>query len=480
MSFLRPQFVVCLFALLSVCGFSASAQETHKQLQQELGALKVKVDALTAQMERLAQNPQATHLKKIEFLPVSEEPVESTNPTGGIDAAEFERIKSKAEALEDQFENQGLKGLKINGAIDPVMVMNRRQNSASFSFLNSFSASDPSSAYAYDNSFFGLGLLDFQKETRDSGKYRLTLAFGKSAASVNSPNALLHEASASIPLSDLQTRLLVGQIPDFSGYEPFFSHLQPLISHNLLFDFTAPAFYTGAGIEILRDKWLIKAFVGNMNYARYKAGDSTPTLAVRVDYAKGEFKGFGFSAQNGRIGSSHIGMFEIDSYYSRGDVSMQSQFSAGRQDMAAYNGKTGQWTGFSALLGYRFIPRYQLTLRADIINNKTNGGGLLGATGASCYNQAGHVVQAGLDCRNGFGPGMTFASNSNQWIVADSNQGVNRQALTVGVSYLINPSVTFKVEYRLDRASAPVFIDLRDSSFKASNNVFLSSIVATF
>jgi outer membrane murein-binding lipoprotein Lpp len=464
---LRTHLVLC-FCFLSL---SVQAQESVQTLSHELQTLKSKIDQLTEDIARLKAAPQ---MQKIEFPPAANQDNTSA------EAAEFDRIKAKAEALEDQFENQGLKGLKISGAVDPVFVVNRLQKNAGFSFLNGFSGSDSAGVYAYDNSFFGLGLLDFQKETRDSTKFRLTMAFGKSAGSLNNGNALLHEATASIPLSDLQTRLLVGQIPDFSGYEPFFSHMQPLISHNLLFDFAAPAFYTGAGIEILRDKWLTKAIVGNMNYARYKAGDSTPTVAVRVDYAKGEFKGFGFSAQNGRIGGSRFAMFEIDSYYIRGDVTLQSELATGRQDMAAYNGKTANWTGLSALLGYRFMPRYQLTIRGDAIKNSDNGGGILGSTGAACHSQDGAIVQARLDCRNGFGPGMVQTIAAGQWGVANPNQGVNRRALTVGLSYLLNPSVTLKTEYRLDSASAPAFIDLSNNSFKSNSHTFLTSVVATF
>ena len=51
----------------------------------------------------------------------------------------------------------------------------------------------------------------------------------------------MHEASVSVPLTDLQTRFIAGQIPDWTGYE---ITLQPrcnkLITHNLLFDFMAP------------------------------------------------------------------------------------------------------------------------------------------------------------------------------------------------------------------------------------------------
>jgi hypothetical protein len=419
--------------------FAAYAQESNKQLQQEIHLLKSKVEILAQKLEASQTNAKEE---------------------AQVELAEFERIKNKTESLEDQFESQGIKGLKISGALDPVFVANQRQNSVSFSFLNNFNANDPSSAY--------------------STKYRLTLAFGKSAGSVNNASALLHEASVSIPLSDLQTRLLVGQIPDFSGYEPFFSHQQPLISHNLLFDFAAPAFYTGAGVEILRDKWLTKAIVGNMNYARYKSGDRIPTLALRVDYAKGEFKGFGFSTQNGKIGNSRFNLFEVDTYYIRGDLTLQSELATGKQERAAFNGQSAHWTGASALLGYRFIPRYQFTLRADAVRNSSNGGGILGSAGTNCYSATGTLIQAGLDCRNGFGPGMVQDTSTGLWSPGNAASGANRQALSLGLSYLMNSSVTFKTEYRLDRASAAVFLDAQSGNFKTNNKLFLTSIVATF
>ena len=45
----------------------------------------------------------------------------------------------------------------------------------------------------------------------------------------------------SVPLTDLQTRFIAGQIPDWSGYEYYLqSTLNKLITHNLLFDFTLP------------------------------------------------------------------------------------------------------------------------------------------------------------------------------------------------------------------------------------------------
>ena len=51
---------------------------------------------------------------------------------------------------------------------------------------------------------------------------------------------IVQEASVSVPLTDLQTRFIAGQIPDWSGYEYLQPTLNKLITHNLLFDFTLP------------------------------------------------------------------------------------------------------------------------------------------------------------------------------------------------------------------------------------------------
>lgn len=461
-----------IIAGLFLCMSGIASSQTIEALQKEINALKITLTDLTNLVKK---NAEANEAKQ--DAPAQGELVFKDVK---FDPEDFERIKAKAEGLEDLLETQGLKGLKFSGAFDPTFVSNRRQNAASFAFLNHFDGRDRASAYAYDNSFFGLGLLDIQKETQNNTKFRLTLAPGKSAGSITNLSSIVHEASVSIPMSDLQTRFIAGQMPDFSGYEPFFSHQQPLISHNMLFDFTAPAFYAGAGVELLRGKWLSKALITNMNYSRYGTGNKTPAIAYRVDYAKGEFKGFGFSGQKGQFDGNQFSLFETDGYYIRGDLTLQGEIASGSQDKAAFNGGKAKWTGVSGLLGYRFMPRFQFTVRADAINNQANGGGLLGSSGISCANAAGAFVQVGLDCRNGFGPGMTLDPVTKQWGIGNPNQGTNRQAISTGISYLIGPSLTLKAEYRVDRASAAVFIDMKDGSFKTTNTLLLTSLVATF
>ncbi len=90
------------------------------------------------------------------------------------------------------------------------------------------------------------------KETDSGTRCKLTLSPNRSAGSVadTDSRSIVQEASMSVPLTDLQTRLIVGQVPDWSGYEYQQPTLNPFITHNLLFDFTLPTTYTGAGIDI--------------------------------------------------------------------------------------------------------------------------------------------------------------------------------------------------------------------------------------
>ena len=74
---------------------------------------------------------------------------------------------------------------------------------------------------------------------------------------------MVHEATISVPLSDLQTRFIAGHMPDWSGYEYLQPTLNKLITHNLLFDFTLPTSYTGAGLDITRGKWWYRGMLGN-------------------------------------------------------------------------------------------------------------------------------------------------------------------------------------------------------------------------
>ncbi|MES2957857.1 MAG: DUF3138 family protein [Pseudomonadota bacterium] len=394
-------------------------------------------------------------------------------------ARELNRITVKAEALEDARDAAGLRQLKISGYMDPTFIYNKAQNRSGFQFLNAVG----DDGYNYDNSYFGAAVIDFQKETESGTRWRLTLAPNRGVGAVFDGQSPVHEASVSVPLGSLQQRLIAGQIPDWSGYEYLQPTLNKLITHNLLFDFTLPTAYTGVGMEITEGKWLIKTMLANMNASRKASGNNTPVLAYRVDYSRGEFQGFGFAGVHGKaanfraddgvgnpvtfepysLADTAVNLFEVDGYFIRGDWTVQGQFSFGRQRNAAMTAdpvtgelRDAKWWGVSALAAYKFTPRFEGTTRLDYVRNNKNGGGLLG------YNFA--------DGRNGLGPDLA----------GDPEVGANRTALTLGLSYLFDLNTTFKVEYRLDRASLPVFENVKDGTYKKSNSLFGASVLVSF
>jgi len=88
--------------------------------------------------------------------------------------------------------------------------------------------------------------------------------------------------------------------------------------------------------------------------------------------------------------------------------------------------------------------------------NRRNGGGLLG--------------YAAADDVNGIGPSPG----------GDADRGVTRNALAMGLNLAYNLNTTFKVEYRMDRASGAVFRDAGDGSYRRTNQLFGTAVVVSF
>ncbi len=470
-------------ALLAAFPLTAAAQSID-ELRKELRALKEQVNALEQKLKAVdAKASEKTAEKSAEKTSdkTSEKAPEKQWGMTPEQTQEFNRIAIKTEALEDNQDAMGFRGLKISGQMDPAFIYNKNQDRAGFQFLNRVS----DDGFNYDNSYFGMALIDFQKEMEGGSKWRLTLAPNRGVGAVFDGDSVIHEATVSLPLSNLQTRLIAGQIPDWSGYEYLQPTLNKLITHNLLFDFTLPTAYTGAGLELTRGKWISKVVLANTNASKRQAGEKTPVIAYRVDYAKGEFQGFGFAGVNGKAANlrasvgdalnpvsaapydthdTRLDLFEADAYFIRGDWTLQGQLSYGHQKQAAVSAdpltgelRNAQWWGLSTLAGYKFTPRFEGIARFDYLANKKNGGGLLG------------YVEA--DPRNGIGPGG---------LQDDPETGANRYALSVGLGYLYSLSTTFKAEYRLDRANQAVFEDVKDGSFKKSNHLLGASMVVSF
>ena len=472
----RPALtVVAAAAAILVTALPAAAQ-SNEALLQELKALRERVEQLEKQVK--------AQPKPGEWGMTPEQ------------ARELSRVTVKTESLQDNFTDQGFKGLKISGQIDPTYIVNRRQNDRTFVFLNNGDA-----RYTYDNSYFGMAVIDFEKETEGGTKWKLTLAPERGTGAIANGGSIVHEASVSIPLSDLQTRLWLGQIPDWTGYELTLPAGNKLVTHNLLFDFMAPTSYTGAVLDVTRGKWWSRVGLANFNAARQSPGNNTPVLIYRVDYSKGEFSGFGFSGLHGKIpnfaadgtyfgdtgevdpitGDPILGdvgfasagkntmanLFEVDAYFIRGDWSLFGQVSFGQQKGAAIFNSDGQlrdarWWGLSGTAAYKLTPRLEGVLRADYIANKKNGGGLLGYSFDDDINGIGRGVDAGGNFAKG------------------ESVGSNRWALTLGMNYLYDENTIMKFELRQDGASQPVFYDTKSSRYYKSNTLLGASVVVSF
>lgn len=450
-------------ALVAAFAAPSAMAQSNEELLKELKALRARVEELE---KKAASQPAA--------------PAAATEPKWGMtpeQVQEFNRTAVKTEALEDALESQGYKGLKVSGYIEPVFVYNQRRDRAGFQFLN-----QQGDGYFYDTSYMGSASIDFTKEVEGGTIWKLTLTPNRGVGAAIDGASIIQEATVAIPLGSLQTRLVVGQIPDWSGYEYQQPTLNPFTSHNLLYDFTLPVGYTGIGISHTVGKWWLRGAIANVNATMRGDGEKSPSLVYRVDYSKGEFDGWGLAGLHGKAPNFNTGintmahLFEVDGYYIRGDWTLQGQVSYGTQKEGAItpdadgNWRDSRWWGVSGLAGYMFTPRLQGLVRADYINNKANGGGLFAYNGYSYVDEESGEWVYGNDDRNGLGPDLD----------GDLNRGANRYALTVGMKYAYDLSTTFKLEYRLDGADRKVFYDVTDGSYKKNNSMLAASVVVAF
>ncbi|HRI17330.1 MAG TPA: DUF3138 family protein [Burkholderiaceae bacterium] len=441
---------------LAACFPSIASAQSNEELLKEIRALRAKVDALEAKQKSMEEKGDSGQWG---MTPAQQ--------------SELNRMTVKVESLEDSREAMGFMGLKISGQMQVPYIYNQAQQQAGFQFLDAVWQD----GYNYSNGYLGMVILDFQKEMQDGTRWRLTLAPQRGVGATMDGWSVVQEASVSVPITDLQTRFIAGQIPDWSGYEYLPPTQNKLITHNLLFDFTLPTAYVGAGVELTRGKWITKAMLANMNETVRPAGNRAPVLAVRVDYSKGEYDGFGAAGVYGDApnfvndtANTTVGLIEFDGYFIRGDWTLQGQISYGMQKQAAITPdpvtgayRTASWYGLSALAAYKFTPRLEGVARFDYINNARNGGGLLGY-GADGVNGIG--PDANLDCGTAY--------------VTGCDQGANRYALAVGMNYLFNQYTMFKAEYRYDWSNLDVFEWVSSGTYRKYNNVFGASVVVSF
>jgi len=401
--------------------------------------------------------------------------------------ADFNRIAVKTEALEDGRDDSGFKDLKISGYADVNYIYNFNKERGTFQFL----VPVDKEAYGYDNSYFGSVALDIQKEMEGGTKFRLTLIPKRSTGDVMGEYSIVHEATVSIPLGG-DTRFFAGQIPDWQGYEYLPPTQNKLITHNLLFDFTLPSVYTGAGLEFSLGNLAMKAAVVNINTSIRNIGEVVPALVFRGDYEVSEFFGWGFAGVTGMktnyraddvnliadptgatgydTKDTWANTFEVDTWYVRGDLTLNAHLAYGQQKQAAITPdpttgdlRDSQWYGASVLAAYNLTPRLEGIVRADYLSNQKTGGGLLDYTFA--------------DPSNGIGPDMNGG---------DPEKGADKYAITVGLKYGINSNATFKLEYRYDGATQnvfgnkDVFLGGADPQYGKSNSLVSTGVLVYF
>ncbi|MEI7465455.1 MAG: DUF3138 family protein [Burkholderiales bacterium] len=450
-----------------------AAAGTNDELLKELRALRDRVTQLEEKLKAVDKAKAAAAPP----APVAVVPPPPPPAPAGMtpdQARELSRLAIKVDSLEEAQETSFAKGMTINGSIDPTFIYNRAQNRAGFQFLNQVQVGP----FAYDNSFFGTATLDIQKELEGGTKFRLTIMPERGVGSQISFASIVHEASVSIPLAGDETRLLAGQIPDWSGYELLPSKDNKLVTHNLLFDLIAPFAYTGVGLQLTHGDWVIKSIVGNFNSTKRAPNEKSPMLAYRADYTINEYSGIGFSGVHGKAaninggGDTGLNLFEVDGFYTRGDWTAQGQISYGQQAKAAIATKDdgslqdARWVGLSGLAAYKFTPRLEGVVRADYIYNRQHGGGLLGFGG---------------DALNGIGPGFDGTTDADGNLVpVGSRRGANRYALSVGGNFHFNEYTIFKLEYRFDGATKRVFEYVDNNTFKKTNHLFGAQMIVSF
>ena len=473
----------------------------------EIAKLKAQLEALQAQMQQLQQAVNAATAAKA--------------PEADDANAELKQrvagMEMKVDKLTTDASEGPIAGLSITGYMDPTYVASRLGKSAGFQFVNH------SNQYAYTNSTFGDVYLDIKKTVgvgptapsaeitilpnRGAGNTLLTSGGGSSSG-----NNIINTAVITFPLSDT-TQLVGGLMNSFGGYEVQQSNQMNTITHGLLYDFSDPGNYVGAGFNWSHDVWATKFMIANEqfhtnpNSATDANGNthsnSTPTVTGRVDYTMTSNLDIGGSMNIGRqslythtttnnngitsadgtygyqgnSNSAYSGYYfgELDLTLTGTDSVYNAEVDYGRQKQAAWNGGDAVWWGFSLLAHQKWntetFGRMGATLRYDYLNDSKNGGGGGGIALGSGTNYG------GVDGTNGFGISQACfsASSSN----GTDCSGATRQALTAALLFYPTDQLTLKMEYRHDWANRDVFLR-SDGNYRKSNDVLAAQAVYSF
>ena len=324
MHFNKKVLFVALAAALPWIGAHA---QSNADLLRQIEALKAQLEALTAKVEAVSKQ------------------------SGGVNSQEFNRLVQKVELAEENSIASGFKGMKFKGVIEAAYINDRNSTNTGFN-------------KALGNGGYGGALFEVAKESEESVGWTLRLM------PLSGTGSIVHEASVSVPIGDNGTKLIAGLVPDFSGYEYTPGNQNPLVTNNLLFA-NAASNYTGVGMSyVIGKSWTAKWMLAQVDGV---ASRKAPGFVYRADYSAGEYSGLGFSGVHFRTNTAaavgkNADLLEIDAYHTRGDLTLQGQFSVGRLIAGGLDGLGGdaRWWGLSGLVGYKVTPRLQ-ALSANLL-----------------------------------------------------------------------------------------------------------------
>ena len=425
--------VVAIAFAASAPWLTAHAQ-TPADMQKQIQQLQEQLQALQAQVQQMSTKT-------------------------GVDPVEFNRLVQKMDVNEESNIKSGFSGLAFKGVIEASYLYDKNFNSAN-------KLSSVASGFSAGNGGSGTGMFEITKQAEGGEGINWTLRLTPGGGNTNGSD-LVHEASVSVPLGSGGTRLIAGLIPDWSGYEYAFGNQNPLITHNLLFNFAAATNYTGAGLQHAFGPVTTKFMLANIDSK--STNKKLPGFVYSANWTINEFSYLNFSGAHSRRKDEGAGvrpftLMEIDGGYTRGDLALNGQLSIGRLKGGAGNGSgdDAKWFGLSGFTGYKVTPRLQAIARYDYINNRKNGGGMFFDP---VYELTGTSI---------FGPELDETGVAN-----DINRGTKRTALSLGFNYAVNPSTQWKTEYRLDRSSGYNFLNSNGAPTK-SNTTVGTAIVVSF
>lgn len=407
-------------ALAAAFPFSGAWAQSNADLQREIDQLKAQIKALMDKVEAVSQK-------------------------NAVDPQEFNRLVQKVDLAEENSITSGLQGIKFKGVIEVRFTRDKNNDQTVVLAPQGFGA---------NNGYAGTGMFEISKETDDGKGIKWMLRLTPGGANVQG-DPLVHEASVSIPLHD-KTRLIAGLVPDWQGYEYSFGHQNPLVTHNLLFNYGAAVNYAGVGMSYELGKWTAKWMFANIDAPG--TTKRAPGVVWNAYWGISEFSYLNFSGAHSRE-TRKFDILEVDGGYTRGDLSLSGQLSYGREAATAFGGATNglnaRWWGLSGFAGYKVTPRLQALLRADFINDRKNGGGIY------------------------FNDGTFGNELDNTGAPVDPNRGTNRYALSFGFNYAVNANTQWKTEFRLDRSSGFNFQDAA-GNFLKRNTTLGTALVVSF